>query len=170
LLQYDRMVEQALRGVVREAIARVSQFGLPAGHSLYVTFKSAHPGVDLAESLRLQYPEAMTIVLEHQYWDLTVEGEAFAVTLSFKGRRHRLTVPFAAIAAFHDPGVPFSLRIEQAGESEAAAEPAAGEGASPPVVAGATPLHPAKAVADDEDKKAPSRGGEVVSLESFRKK
>src|SRR5262245_15758716 len=89
LLRYDRMVEAALRGVVREAIARVAGFGLPGGHSLYITFRSDFPGVDMPDWLKAQYPEAMTIVLEHQFWDLSADEETFGVTLSFKGRRQR---------------------------------------------------------------------------------
>ena len=120
LLRYDRMVEAALRGVVREAIARVAGFGLPGGHSLYITFRSDFPGVDMPDWLKAQYPEAMTIVLEHQFWDLTADEEIFGVTLSFKGRRQRITVPYAALSAFHDPGVQFgpALRPIAGGRGE----------------------------------------------------
>jgi uncharacterized protein len=171
LLRYDRMVEAALRGVVREAIARVAGFGLPGGHSLYITFRSDFPGVDMPEWLKAQYPEAMTIVLEHQYWDLAAEEETFGVTLSFKGRRQRITVPYGALTAFHDPGVQFGLRFDQmqdGDEKNAAHGAVPGSKASPAGVTAATPLPiPSKA---DPNAADAARSAEVVNLESFRKK
>jgi hypothetical protein len=161
LLRYDRLVETALRGVVREAIARVAGFGLPNGHSLYITFRPDAPGVDMPDWLKAQYPEAMTIVLEHQFWDLAADEENFSVTLSFKGRRQRITVPFTALAAFHDPGVQFGLRFDQAAEGDEKAG-AAGKPAATPLPA------PASETGASEDE-AP-KGAQVVSLESFRKK
>ncbi len=163
LLRYDRMVEAALRGVVREAIARVAGFGLPGGHSLYITFKSEFPGVDMPDWLKAQYPEAMSIVLEHQFWDLAAEEETFGVTLSFKGRRQRITVPYAALTAFHDPGVQFGLRFDQAQEGEEKTAAQAGKPAAAP-----TPL-PAPA-AKSEPATADAKTAQVVNLESFRKK
>ena len=163
LLRYDRMVEAALRGVVREAIARVAGFGLPGGHSLYITFKSEFPGVDMPDWLKAQYPEAMTIVLEHQFWDLAAEEETFGVTLSFKGRRQRITVPYAALTAFHDPGVQFGLRFDQSQEGEEKTAAQAGKSAAAP-----TPL-PAPA-AKPEPAAADAKTAQVVNLESFRKK
>ncbi len=178
ILRYERMVEEALRGVVREAITRVGQLGLPAGHSLYITFKTKHPGVDMADVLRAQHPETMTIVIEHQYWDLAAEGECLAVTLSFKGRRQRLTVPFAAITAFHDPGAQFGLRFDQGADGDPSqpkpVEPTAPATVNPPIAAptpGPKALRPAPASADHASKsETPPRTGEVVSLEAFRKK
>jgi hypothetical protein len=166
LLRYDRMVEAALRGVVREAIARVAGFGLPGGHSLYITFRSDFPGVDMPDWLKAQYPEAMTIVLEHQFWDLTADEETFGVTLSFKGRRQRITVPYAALSAFHDPGVQFGLRFDQSQEGEEKSAAQMGKPISAP-----TPL-PAPAAKPDPDAAAAEAGktAQVVNLESFRKK
>lgn len=166
LLRYDRMVETALRGVVREAIARVAGLGLPGGHSLYITFRSDFPGVDMPDWLKAQYPEAMTIVLEHQFWDLSAEEETFGVTLSFKGRRQRITVPYAALTAFHDPGVQFGLRFDQSQEGEEKAAVQAGKPAAPPtpLPAPATKPEPADAVADA------GKTAQVVNLEAFRKK
>jgi len=171
LLRYDRMVEAALRGVVREAIARVAGFGLPGGHSLYITFKSEFPGVEMPDWLKAQYPEAMTIVLEHQFWDLAAEEERFGVTLSFKGRRQRIVVPYAALTAFHDPGVPFGLRFDQTPEGEekagaAAAVPLAK--AAPALVA--APTQAAMPAPAEPELAEPPKTAQVVSLESFRKK
>ncbi len=165
LLRYDRMVEAALRGVVREAIARVAGFGLPGGHSLYITFRSDFPGVDMPDWLKAQYPEAMTIVLEHQFWDLSADEETFGVTLSFKGRRQRITVPYAALTAFHDPGVQFGLRFDQMQEAE---EKSAAQGGKLPGPAAPTPL-PAPA-AKPEPAPDTAKTAQVVNLESFRKK
>ena len=164
LLRYDRMVETALRGVVREAIARVAGIGLPSGHSLYITFRSDFPGVDMPDWLKAQYPEAMTIMLEHQFWDLAAEEETFGVTLSFKGRRQRITVPYAALTAFHDPGVQFGLRFDQMQDAEE-------KGAAPGVktASAPTPL-PAPAAKPEPAQDEPAKTAQVVNLEAFRKK
>jgi hypothetical protein len=163
LLRYDRMVETALRGVVREVIARVAGFGLPGGHSLYITFRSDFPGVDMPDWLRAQYPEAMTIVLEHQFWDLAADEETFGVTLSFKGRRQRITVPYAALTAFHDPGVQFGLRFDQMQEGEERGATQGAKAASP----APTPLPAPTARSEPEE---PPKTAQVVNLEAFRKK
>jgi hypothetical protein len=165
LLRYDRMVEAALRGVVREAIARVAGLGLPGGHSLYITFRSDFPGVDMPDWLKAQYPEAMTIVLEHQFWDLAADEETFGVTLSFKGRRQRITVPYAALTAFHDPGVQFGLRFDQSQEGEEKSAAQIGKPSAAPTPLPAPAAKPEAAPAADAAKTA-----QVVNLESFRKK
>ena len=157
LFRYDKMVERALRGVVREALARAAASGLPGTHHFYITFHTKHPGTKLPESLSSQYPDDMTIVLEHQFWDLEVEEERFSVTLSFQSRPERLTVPFEAITAFTDPSVKFGLQFQA---NDAAAPVAA------PADAAAKPAKPD--AAKDADKGA--KTGEVVALDSFRKK
>ncbi|MGH7003390.1 MAG: SspB family protein [Alphaproteobacteria bacterium] len=173
LLRYDHMVEAALRGVVRETIARVSGFGLPGGHSLYITFRSEFPGVQMPDWLKAQYPEAMTIVLEHQFWDLAAEEETFGVTLSFKGRRQRIVVPYAALTAFHDPGVQFGLRFDQSQEGEEkVAAPGAkslSAGLAVPAPSAAPAAVPAQSTAEPTAPEPP-KTAQVVSLESFRKK
>ena len=159
LFRYDKMVERALRGVVREALARTAASGLPGTHHFYITFQTKHPGTKIPESLSSQYPEDMTIVLEHQFWDLEVEEDHFAVTLSFQSRPERLTVPFEAITAFTDPSCKFGLQF-QANESGVAGA-AAGETAAKPAK-----LEAKKEPADDKTPKT----GEVVALDAFRKK
>ena len=151
LLRYDKMVETALRGVVREALARTAASGLPGTHHFYITFKTRWPGVKIADALVQQYPEEMTIVLEHQFWDLDVEEDRFAVTLSFQGRTERLNVPFEAVTSFTDPSVKFGLQFQP------------GEGMAPPTAP--APKPDAKKKADKE-----AKTGEVVALDSFRKK
>ena len=154
LLRYDKMVEAALRGVVREALARSSASGLPGTHHFYITFKTRFPGIKLSDALAAQYPDEMTIVLEHQFWDLDVEEERFAVTLSFQGRPERLSVPFEAITSFTDPSVKFGLQF-QPGDSGAATT---------------AELPPPKLEDKKKSEKPSPKTGEVVALDSFRKK
>jgi hypothetical protein len=166
------MVETAMRGVVREALARTLAHGLPGAHHFYVTFKTQAPGVSLAPHLAIKYPDEMTIVLEHQFWDLEVREDGFAVTLSFNNRPERIGIPFAAVAAFADPSVKFGLQFP--GSSEAEATPS-----SQPISA---KLEVAKAAAGDKQDlpvaktvgkpvaKVASKPGEVVALDAFRKK
>src|SRR5581483_2656542 len=105
------MTEEALRGVVRQALAVASERGLPGQHHFYLTFRTAHPGVRLADHLRQRHPDEMTIVLQHQFWGLEIGRDEFSVTLSFNGQHERLTIPFAAISAFVDPSVQFGLQF-----------------------------------------------------------
>src|SRR6185437_5237385 len=100
LLRYDKMVETALRGVVREALARAAASGLPGAHHFYITFRTRFPGLALPEHLVTQYPDEMTIVLEHQFLDLEVQEDRFLVTLNFRSKSERLVIPFEAITAF----------------------------------------------------------------------
>jgi hypothetical protein len=147
-LRYDMFVERALRQVVRETLDQVARRGLPGAHHLYITFKSKFPGVAMPDWLHETYPEEMTIVLQYQFWDLMVEDDRFAVTLSFNDARERLIVPYAAITAFADPSVNFALpfqAIEVAGEIPEAAE-------------------------TEDDESAGGPDDNVVTLDQFRKK
>ncbi len=180
------MVESALRGVVREAIASAVADGLPGGHHFYITFKTDAAGVEIGDYLRDKYPNEMTIVIEHQFWDLTVSEKTFAVTLSFNNRPERLTVPFTAITAFADPSVKFGLQFQETTPSEAPAG-AAGE----PHPAPAEPQLPAQVPRSAKERASPrlvedkpaadakksgagksiaKKPGEVVTLDTFRKK
>ena len=155
LMRYDKMVETALRGVVRQAMSRAAEKGLPGNHHFYLTFRTTHPGVDIPGHLRERYPVEMTIVLQFQFYGLEVTDEQFAVTLSFNNIPERLTIPFAALTIFADPSVNFALQFQPAAEAEsvpALPKPASAEPAAPP--------EPAD----------PEKTGEVVSLDKFRKK
>ena len=160
-LRYDEMVEEALRGVVRKALAEAAEKGLPGAHHFYITFETEHPEVSIADHLKSRYPEEMTIVLQHQFWGLEVEESRFSVTLSFNDRHERLTVPFEAVTAFADPAVKFGLRFERQedGSPAAAASPSATnlpeEASAPPDAAAERPV---------------GEGAKVVALETFRKK
>jgi hypothetical protein len=156
LFQYDKMVENALRGVVRDALLRAAEEGLRGAHHFYLGFASQAPGVVIPEYLRAKYPAEMTIVLQHQFWDLDVEEEAFSVTLSFQKQLERLTIPFAAIRSFADPSVNFAL--------EFAGPPVAQDTAKLPAAI------PAEAKPQSEGEPEEKPAGEVVSLDRFRKR
>jgi hypothetical protein len=111
-IRYDLLAQQALRGVARTVLADVAKKGLPGEHHFKITFNTTAPGVRLSDRMRAQYPETMTIILQHQFWDLTVGDDAFEVGLSFGGVPERLTVPFDAIIAFYDPAVQFGFQFE----------------------------------------------------------
>tara|TARA_Y100001934_G_scaffold225791_1_gene270704 strand:+ start:161 stop:670 length:510 start_codon:yes stop_codon:yes gene_type:complete len=165
LLNYETMVERALKSVVVEALTQVAENGLPGSHHLYVTFATDFPGVELPDHLHEKFPEEMTIVLQHQFWDLTVEEDRFLVTLSFNDIQERLAIPFPAIKAFADPSVNFGLQLKFEGEGEidvtapaVLEEPDAKPEAEPEPEIESTPAETA------ED------GDNVVTLDAFRKK
>jgi hypothetical protein len=157
-LDYGRFVERALRSVVREALEVVARRGLPGRHHLYITFRTDHPGVVIDEALCSRYPGEMTIVLQHEFWDLEVGPDGFAVGLSFSGVPHRLEIPFAAVTVFADPSVEFGLQFTAA--NAVAAKPVA------PAAVSRLPEAPAPAAAPP----AEDGGAEVVALDRFRKK
>ena len=161
-LDYPRMIRDALRGVVREALALAAAEGLPDDHHFFIGFRSADPGVRMPAFLRDLHPEEMTIVLQHQFWDLEVDAEAFSVTLLFGGARHRLTVPLAAVVTFADPAVDFGLRFD--GASPGGGEEAAGEEAT---LAGEAAGGDGDA-APPEAPPAPGTVDNVVRLDRFR--
>jgi uncharacterized protein len=152
LFQYDKMVETALRGVARQALAIAARDGLPSDHHFYVSFRTSDPGVVLPPQILAKYPEEMTIVLQHQFWGLEVGDEAFSVSLSFSGRLERLTIPLAAITTFADPSVKFGLQF---------AAPAA-----PPTEAAKV----SAALPPAETTPAERPAAEIVTLDRFRKR
>jgi hypothetical protein len=179
-IRYDVLAQQALRGVVRTVLADVAKRGLPGEHHFKITFTTTAPGVRLSDRMRAQYPEAMTIVLQHQFWDLTVDDDAFEVGLSFGGITERLVVPFEAITAFYDPAVQFGFQFE-AIEGEAAADRSAEAKSSEAISEAkisdikspeAKPAGKESVFAARSKPDAPEGGGggEVVRLDRFRKK
>jgi hypothetical protein len=181
-VRYDILAQAALRGVVRTVLADAAKKGLPGEHHFKITFNTTAPGVRLSERMRARYPKDMTIVLQHQFWDLAVTDQAFEVGLSFGGLPERVTVPFEAVTAFYDPAVQFGFQFETI---DGTAEPEADEG--PTTVEKMEKMEKApaaiRAVADDKRPEAlpgPSEaaaaapdqgpGGEVVRLDRFRKK
>jgi hypothetical protein len=119
-IRYDLRAQRALRGLLRDVLAETAKKGLPGEHHFYISFDTRADGVRLSQRLRSQYPEEMTIVLQHQFWDLKVTDDGFEVGLSFSGVPERLSVPFAAVKSFLDPSVPFALQFEQVAETTAA--------------------------------------------------
>ena len=168
-LRYDKMVESALRGVVRQAVAEVQKKGLPGEHHFYITFMTDFPGVQIPDYLRERYPGEMTIVLQYQFENLTVDDEKIGITLSFNNIPERLIVPISAITIFADPSVNFALQFQPLGdmlESEAEAlEALIDDG---PDDDGSAPKGKGKKAKDKSGDAAGS--GEVISLDKFRKK
>ncbi len=160
---YKALTDAALRGVVRDALRRVEKQGLIGAHHFRLTFKTRFPGVDIPEFLLEQYPDEMMIILQHQFWGLKVDDNQFEVTLSFRKVPATLTVPFAALTAFVDPGVQFGLQFREAAEEEVGEhKPPAAPLSHPP---------PEQTVSPEADvEKTTVQPGEVVSLDSFRKK
>ena len=111
-IRYDILTQDALRGVVRKVLSEVARTGLPGEHHFFITFATHAPGVRVSSRLLTRYPEDMTIVLQHQFWDFTVNEHAFEVGLSFNGIPERLLVPFTAVKVFHDPSVQFGVQFE----------------------------------------------------------
>jgi len=170
-IRYDLLTQQALRGVVRQVLVDAAKKGLTGDHHFYISFDTKADGVRLSDRLRAQYPEQMTIILQHQFWDLAVSETGFEVGLSFGGIPEKLAVPFAAIKGFFDPSVQFGLQFEEGtSETEDSAAPAqANKPAAAPSPAPAAPAPAVKHAAMAEPKPEPS-GAEVVSLDRFRKK
>jgi uncharacterized protein len=166
-IRYDVLARDALRGVLRRVLSDAATHGLPGEHHFFITFLSSAEGVKLSPRLLAQYPEEMTIILQHQFWDLVVTEERFEVGLSFGGIPERLVVPFAAIKSFFDPSVQFGLQFEP---SEATAEAAATNLPAAPVTAPLSTSAPAQTVDDAESEEKPGEGAEVVRLDRFRKK
>ena len=113
-IDYEALAQGAMRAVVRAVLVRVAKTGLPGEHHFYIAFNTKAPGVNLSPRLRERYPEEMTVVLQHRFWDLTVTDDRFEVNLTFDSIPERLVVPFAAIKVFFDPSVPYGLQFEDA--------------------------------------------------------
>ena len=155
LIPYDEIVQEALRDVVGRVLREVEQSGgLPGGHHFYITFKTKMPGVSIPKQLAERFPDEMTIVIQHRFWDLKVEEDDFTVGLSFGGVPATLHVPFAAVTQFHDPAVEFALTF-QANAEEAPREEHEEAGNDAPEAADAEPR-------DD--------GSNVVNVDFTRKK
>lgn len=161
LIRYDVLAREALRGVLRQVLTDTAERGLPGEHHFYITFLTEAEGVKLSPQLKAQHPQEMTIILQHQFWDLVVTPDHFEVGLSFRGVPERLVVPFAAIKSFFDPSVQFGLQFE-AGENATAV-------AAPETPAPSATDTAQEATADEPPPKSPG-GAEVVRLDRFRKK
>lgn len=198
-IRYDILAQDALRGLVRRVLTDAAKKGLPGEHHFFITFDTQHDAVRLSPRLREQYPDEMTVVLQHQFWDLKITDEAFEVGLSFSGVAERLYIPFEAITAFADPSVQFALQFETLTEApeEGAEAPAPLRSVDKPATAKTAGTKPADKSSTDKSKAKPEPvrsipaagkpaapasstddtdgppdkpGGEVVRLDRFRKK
>jgi hypothetical protein len=181
LIRYEALVLDALRGVVRSVLQRVQKRGVPGDHHFFITFDTHAPGVGISKRLKDQYPHEMTIVLQHQFWDLAVTEDRFEVRLSFNNVPERLAIPFGAVRLFQDPSVHFVLALRSADAEQAEK---AGESPEvqllPPPRPDEEPVTAAKPEKKKSDAAAATvmpaqeteerRTAEVVSLDKFRKK
>ncbi len=188
LIRYDILAQDALRGVIRKVLSEVVKTGLPGEHHFFITFLTSAPGVRISSRLREKYPELMTIVIQHQYWDLSVTDTAFEIGLSFSDIPERLLIPFSAIRGFYDPAVNFELEFDVREVEAANGQPEAAGSEAPLASVTEVPLRrpaaePARAKADADtseneatsDAEAETDDGnkpsaDVVSLDAFRKK
>jgi hypothetical protein len=148
---YAALMREALQRVVRRVLEQATAGGLPGSHHFYLSFRTDVPGVEVPDTLRQRYPEEMTVVLQHQYWDLEVGDDGFGVTLAFSGIHQRIVVPWSALLVFYDPSVPFGLRFDQLEQ----------------------PIEPARAAAApaaEPESEARERPGSIVHIDQFRKK
>ena len=177
LMHYDQLAQNALRGVVRDALRKVLRTGLPGEHHFYIAFNTRYPGVSLSPRLAERYPREMTVVLQHQFWNLNIYEDRFEVELSFDNIPEKLVVPFNAIKGFLDPAVQFALQFEVVPYEEQEKPDAAAHGeksvkklhtkAQP---AGETAASTAKEEDDDKQVQDTPAEANVVSLDAFRKK
>ncbi|MEG6509145.1 ClpXP protease specificity-enhancing factor SspB [Methyloligella sp. 2.7D] len=184
-IRYDNLIQDALRGVIREVLVLVKQHGLPGDHHLYIAFDTNAEGVQISKRLQEQYPEEMTIVLQYQFWDLLVAEDRFEVKLSFSNVPERLVVPFGAVKAFYDPSAQFGLQFSKPGAANdaarqhlAAALPdlvaetdEVSQGMNAPDIPTDADDERADEIELEEPETEPGRStGEVVHLDRFRKK
>ena len=186
LIRYDVLTQDALKDVIRKVLEEVAVAGLPGDHHFFITFQTDHPGVRLSSRMRERYPEEMTIVIQHSYWDLKVTDSEFEIDLSFDDILERLRIPFDSLKGFYDPHVKFGVQFDTT-ETRSAGQDAAPDTASGREQAGSVPQiaqtrdvikhdpekasekpDTAQSQANDEDPDQPT--ADVVSLDTFRKK
>ncbi|MBN9044741.1 MAG: hypothetical protein J0H18_03625 [Rhizobiales bacterium] len=187
LIRYDILAQEALRGVIRKVLAEVAKAGLPGNHHFFITFLTGAPGVRISPRLKEKYPEQMTIVLQHQFWDMNVTEQLFEVGLSFGDIPEKLVIPFSAIRGFYDPSVNFELEfdvaaVQPASDNDESSNIAPIEvipadtdkpekpKAKPRKPAAGKPEAPAASGDKADDSGAAKPSADVVSLDSFRKK
>jgi len=170
--RYDRMMDDAVRGVIAKLLGEAATRGMPDQHHFLITFRTGCQGVDIADELRTRYPQEMTIILQHQFWDLKIDETKFSVTLSFNKVPQRLVVPYVAITAFADPSVRWGIKLqprEPEGDAvplalaDKGSVPDAGEGFRRLRGAGNGEAKPSASPSNTDESK-------VVTLDTFRRK
>jgi len=184
-IRYDLLVQEALRSVVRKVLGDAARGGLPGEHHFNIAFKTQAPGVIIPPAVRQRYPDEMAIILQHEFWDLEVTNDAFAVSLNFSRKPERLTIPFDSITGFSDPSVPFGFKLEPRAATEAAKAPApareAARKSDPGAAAAPPPSTPTKAgaaasaklgeaAAKKAERPREDEPAKVVSIDAFRHK
>lgn len=159
LMQYDLMARNALRGVIKAALEKAAGDGLPGEHHFYIAFRTSAKNVHISPRLVEKYPDEMTIVLQHQFWDLDVRDDHFSIGLSFSNIPEKLVVPYSAVTSFYDPTVQFGLQFEDGQDEASTADSKTSQHQL------TEPATPAEQPAESSDKESG-----VVSLDSFRKK
>lgn len=173
-IDYPGMIDAAMRGVAREALIHVDKFGLPGDHHFFISFQTDYPGVSISPQLKARYPENITIVVQHQFWDLKISKEKFSIMLSFNNIPEKLVVPFDALTAFADPSIKFGLQFH--GKKLTPAPLAAAEPDEPvacPVTGRNGQEKPPMAAFDEEspsEETTAANDEKVISLEAFRKR
>jgi uncharacterized protein len=182
LIRYDLLVQDALRSVVRKVLADTTRNGLVGEHHFNIAFKTQAPGVVVPAAVKQRFPDEMSIILQHEFWDLVVTQDAFEVSLNFSRKPERLTVPFDSITGFTDPSVPFGFKLEPRVSEPASRAPAAVEQKEPTPAATRAPAKPApvkpaaqrapatKPPQSEEKPAEPGGEAKVVSIDAFRKK
>lgn len=161
IIDYPALIDSAMRDVVKNAIAQAAESGLPGDHHFFISFMTHYPGVVISDALKTRFPDEMTIVVQHQYRDLNVTGEAFSVVLSFNNVPEKLVVPFAALTAFADPSVKFGLQFHAEMDEES-------EDDTPPPPKSKKKEDGAKMPTIEREKSDGS--AEIITLDAFRKK
>ena len=173
-IDYPKLIDSAMRNVVREALLHVDKFGLPGDHHFFISFQTNYPGVSISPQLKSRYPEEITIVVQHQFWDLKITDSQFSLMLSFNNIPEKLVVPFDALTAFADPSIKFGLQFN--GKKPATSSDADNESAEPvacPATGKTGKEKPPTASFDEEtpsEETTAANDEKVVSLEAFRKR
>lgn len=176
-IDYPGMIDSAMRGVVREALIHVDKFGLPGDHHFFISFQTTYPGVSISPQLKSRYPEEITIVIQHQFWDLKITDKQFSIMLSFNNIPEKLVVPFDALTAFADPSIKFGLQFHgkrPVANTSSISTPAEKEEPVACPATGRTGNEKPPMAAFEEDAPTeetnPANDEKVVSMESFRKR
>ena len=178
-IRYDLLVQEALRSVVRKVLGDAARAGLPGEHHFNIAFKTQAPGVVIPPTVLQRYPDEMAIILQHEFWDLEVTNDAFAVSLNFSRKPERLTIPFDSITGFSDPSVPFGFKLEPRATTEPAKAAAApreaarktdAAAAAAPKSNAAASAKPVEPTAKKTERSREAEPAKVVSIDAFRNK